>query len=275
LRSQPENSQASSHSSGDSCAVRLGKVRLQSMSIDDLLSTSVTELKHIVTVHSEMFVYAHENPAFEEILKHTVNTIDGRIVLWLCSRIYPGQNLRKMSGSDFIYNLADHAAERRERVFLLGSDAGANRGTVEALKLRCPDLTVEGYSPSFCANIQDQTWNEDILSRIANFRPAHLVVCFGPVKQETWISQNANYLFGLGVRCAYGLGGTLDFVSGRKKRAPKWIQMAGAEWLFRVITEPTRFGRTAKMFMMPYYAARFCKREVEFYGQPGTPDVIS
>jgi N-acetylglucosaminyldiphosphoundecaprenol N-acetyl-beta-D-mannosaminyltransferase len=268
LRSKPEDSQTTTHSPEDACAVRLGKVRLQSMSIDDLLSTSVTELKHIVTVHSEMFVCAHENPAFEEILKHTVNTIDGRIVLWLCSRLYPGQNLRKMSGSDFIYNLADHAAARRERIFLLGSDAEANRGTVEALKLRCPDLTVEGYSPPFCANIQDQTWNEDILGRIANFRPAHLVVCFGPVKQETWISQNANYLFGLGVRCAYGLGGTLDFVSGRKKRAPKWMQMAGAEWLFRVITEPTRLGRTLKMFKMPYFAARFYKREIELLGKP-------
>jgi UDP-N-acetyl-D-mannosaminuronic acid transferase (WecB/TagA/CpsF family) len=60
----------------------------------------------------------------------------------------------------------------------------------------------------------------------------------------------------------------LDFVSGRKKRAPKWMQMAGAEWLFRVITEPTRLGRTLKMFKMPYFAARFYKREIELLGKP-------
>jgi N-acetylglucosaminyldiphosphoundecaprenol N-acetyl-beta-D-mannosaminyltransferase len=268
LRSQPGASQTTWHSASDACAVRLGKIRLQSMEIDELLSTSGKELKHIVTVHSEIFVYAHENPAFEEILKHTVNTIDGRIVHLLCSLLYPGRKLRKMSGSDFIYNLADHAAARRERVFLLGSDVEANRGTVEALKSRCPDLIVEGYSPPFCANIQDQAWNQDILNRIATFRPSHLVVCFGPVKQEMWISQNANYLFGLGVRCAYGLGGTLDFVSGRKKRAPKWIQVVGAEWLFRFCCEPTRrLGRTAKMFKMPYFVMKFYKREIEFSGK--------
>jgi N-acetylglucosaminyldiphosphoundecaprenol N-acetyl-beta-D-mannosaminyltransferase len=257
-----------SHSASEACAVRMGKIRLQSMDIDSLLSTNGSEVKHIVTVNAEIFTYAHESPALEAVLKGTVNTIDGRIVHLLSSLLYPGRKLRKMAGSDFIYNLADHAAAREERVFLLGSDAEANRGTVEALKLRCPGLIVEGYSPPFCSNIEDLGWNEDILSRIASFRPTHLVVCFGPIKQELWIARNANYLFGLGVRCAYGLGGTLDFVSGRKKRAPKWMQVVGAEWVFRLVTESGRLGRTIKMFKMPYFAFRFYKREIEF--SPGS-----
>jgi N-acetylglucosaminyldiphosphoundecaprenol N-acetyl-beta-D-mannosaminyltransferase len=253
-----------SHSAGEACAVRMGKIRLQSMDIDRLLSTGGSELKHVVTVNAEIFTYTHENPALESVLRRTVNTIDGRIVHLLSSLLYPGRKLRKMAGSDFIYDLADHAANRGERVFLLGSEAEANRRTVEALKLRCPGLVVEGYSPPFCSNIQDLGWNEDILSRIASFRPTHLVVCFGPIKQEMWIAQNANYLFGLGVRCAYGLGGTLDFVSGLKKRAPRWMQVVGAEWVFRLVTESGRFGRTIKMFKMPYFALRFYKREIEF-----------
>lgn len=262
LRSQfgaPEDSQ----SSCPNCTVRLGKIWLHSMALDELLSTSGNQLKHVVTVHSEMFVYAHENPEFNELLKQTVNTIDGRIVHLLCSALNRGRKLRKLSGSDFIYNLADHAAKHGERVFLLGADGEANRKTIEILKARCPGLAIDGYSPAFCSNIQDQEWNEDILSRVAKFRPAHLVVCFGPLKQEMWISRNANYLFGLGVRCAYGLGGTLDFVSGRKKRAPRWIQRAGGEWLFRLICEPSRMRRTAKMFKMPYFALRFYKGEKE------------
>lgn len=243
------------------CAVRLGKVMLHSMDLDELLSNESNELKHVATVNSEIFVYAHENPEFESVLQHTVNTIDGRIVHLISSLIYPGRKLRKMSGSDFIYNIADYAARHGQRVFLLGADPQANRGTVEALRARCPELEIDGYSPAFCANIQDQGWNEDILARIEDYRPAHLVVCFGPMKQEMWISQNANLLRHLGVRCAYGLGGTLDFVSGRKQRAPRWMQNAGVEWLFRVIVEPARLGRTAKMFKMPYFAFRFYNRQ--------------
>jgi len=259
----------SSHPFNEMCAVRLGKVWLQSVDLDELFLGSGYQLKHIVTVNSEIFVYAHQNEAFETILRRTVNTIDGRIVHFLCSLLYRGQKLRKLSGADFIYDLADYAARHGEGVFLLGADAGSNQGTIQVLKARCPDLIVDGYSPSFCLNIQEQEWNEDILRRIAGCRPTHLVVCFGPVKQEMWISHNAEKLFRLGVRCAYGLGGTLDFVSGRKKRAPKWIQTVGAEWLFRFLSEPRqRLGRTAEMFKMPYFAFRFYNREVELSREP-------
>jgi N-acetylglucosaminyldiphosphoundecaprenol N-acetyl-beta-D-mannosaminyltransferase len=259
----------------DVCAVRLGKLVLHSMDFDELFSTHESKLKHVVTVHSEIFAYAHETPAFETILKRTINTIDGRIVQLLCSILNPGRNLRKLSGSDFIYNLADYCANHGERVFLLGAEAASNRGAIEALKSRYPNLIIGGYSPAFCTNINDQKWNEDILRKIQRFRPTHLVVCFGPPKQEMWISRNADVLFGLGVRCAYGLGGTLDFVSGRKRRAPKWIQNAGAEWLFRFFSEPRRrLTRTAKMFKMPYFAWKFrqlttdaCNPPVGFSGR--------
>lgn len=259
----PVKGQSKAGQSSGACAVRFGKVLLQSMDMDDLLSSNNDELKHVVTVNAEIFAYAHENAAFESVLKHTVNTIDGRVIHHMCSLVYPGRGLRKLSGADFIYNLADHVAKQGERIFLLGADAQANSGAQAALKQRYPDLIVEGYSPTFASNIEDQQWNKDILSRIADFRPTHLVVCFGPVKQEMWIAQNANLLFRLGVRCAYGLGGTLDFVSGRKKRAPKWTQAIGVEWLYRVFTESGRLGRTAKMFKMPYFAMKYYKHEVE------------
>jgi N-acetylglucosaminyldiphosphoundecaprenol N-acetyl-beta-D-mannosaminyltransferase len=145
---------------------------------------------------------------------------------------------------------------------LLGAEEQSNRGAIEALKARYPGLAIDGYSPPFCSDIEQPAWNEAILSRIASVRPTHLAVCFGPVKQEMWIAQNADNLFRLGVRCAIGLGGTLDFVSGRKRRAPKWIQAIGAEWLFRLITEPARLGRTAKMFKMPYFMSKFYNREI-------------
>ena len=256
----------------DAYAVRLGKVFLHSVAPDDLMSSTRRELKHIATVHSEMFVYAHENEAFEAVLQRTINTIDGRILHFLCSVLYPGRNLQKLSGADLIYDLASYATKHRERIFLLGAERRSNREAIEALKARHPDLLIDGYSPSFCANIQDQEWNEAIFSSIARFRPDHLVVCFGPVKQEMWISQNADHLFQLGVRCAYGLGGALDFVSGRKRRAPKWIQTIGAEWLFRAVSEPERLARTARMFKMPYFALKYFNREVRIPIEQGSVD---
>jgi N-acetylglucosaminyldiphosphoundecaprenol N-acetyl-beta-D-mannosaminyltransferase len=249
----------------DRCAVRLGKVLLHSLELDDLLSIDCAELKHVVTVHSEIFTYAHESAEFGRILKRTLNTIDGRILYLICSLLYPGNNVRKLTGSNFIYDLVDHAAKHGERVFLLGAEPVANQGAIDVFRAKYPHLMIDGYSPPFCSDLQKQEWNGEILRRIAQFNPAHLVVCFGPPKQERWISQNSDYLFRAGVRCAYGLGGTLDFVSGTKKRAPQWIQVVGAEWLFRLFTERKRWGRTAKMFKMPYFALKFYNREIEFF----------
>jgi N-acetylglucosaminyldiphosphoundecaprenol N-acetyl-beta-D-mannosaminyltransferase len=238
------------------------------MDMELLLSSDNSELKHVVTVNAEIFAYAHENLAFQELLKRTINTIDGRVIWQMCSVLYPGRPVRKMSGSDFIYNLASHAARHGERMFLLGADPEANKGALEALRAKHSNLDVVGYSPVFSADIKDQKWNEEILGRIADFRPTHLVVCFGPVKQEMWIAQNSDLLFRMGVRCAYGLGGTLDFVSGRKKRAPRWTQRVGVEWLYRLFTESGRVGRTAKMFKMPYFAFRYFGHECEFIPGP-------
>jgi N-acetylglucosaminyldiphosphoundecaprenol N-acetyl-beta-D-mannosaminyltransferase len=251
------------YSTIDACAIRLGKIVLQSLDIDQLLSSDGCELKHVVTVNSEIFVYAHENKELETILKHSVNTIDGRVLQFLCSLLYEGVALQKLSGSDFIYDLAERAARHGERIFLLGAEAHSNRGAIDALVARFPHLVIDGYSPPFCSSILQPEWNEAIHRRIAGFCPTHLVVCFGPPKQEMWISQHADRLFKIGVRCAYGLGGTLDFVSGRKRRAPKWIQRVGAEWLFRLLSEPRqRIGRTAKMFKMFHFALRY--RHFEF-----------
>jgi N-acetylglucosaminyldiphosphoundecaprenol N-acetyl-beta-D-mannosaminyltransferase len=60
----------------------------------------------------------------------------------------------------------------------------------------------------------------------------------------------------MGVRFAAGFGGALKFTAGLKPRAPRWIQWAGLEWLFRLAVEPRRAWRTVRKFRMPYYALR-------------------
>ena len=40
-----------------------------------------------------------------------------------------------------------------------------------------------------------------------------------------------------------GVGAAFDFHAGRKPIAPKWMQRAGLEWLFRLCCEPRRLWR--------------------------------
>ncbi len=52
---------------------------------------------------------------------------------------------------------------------------------------------------------------------------------------------------GLKVSLCLGIGGTLDTIVGRVKRAPKPFQRLGLEWLYRLLSQPSRARRQAAL----------------------------
>jgi N-acetylglucosaminyldiphosphoundecaprenol N-acetyl-beta-D-mannosaminyltransferase len=44
----------------------------------------------------------------------------------------------------------------------------------------------------------------------------------------------------MGVPVCHGVGGSFDVVAGITRRAPRWMQRLGLEWLYRVLQEPGR-----------------------------------
>jgi N-acetylglucosaminyldiphosphoundecaprenol N-acetyl-beta-D-mannosaminyltransferase len=82
--------------------------------------------------------------------------------------------------------------------------------------------------------------NEEILRRLDESKPDVLLVAFGHPKQDLWIGAHRDRL---PVSVAVGVGCTFDLIAGRRQRAPRWMQRAGLEWLFRVANEPTRLAR--------------------------------
>ena len=234
-----------------------GGLQLASLSADELFAGRKDGgFLQIVPVNAEVFVMAHQDPALGCLLRRTVNTVDGRVLQWLCSVLYRGHAIELLKGADFILDLAAHCQRGRQRLFLLGASEESNAGAVAVLRSRFPGLQVCGFGPPMSLSPFAAPGLDQIHERIRRFRPDHLGVCFGPAKQEFWIAQNAAALEEFGVRCAYGLGGTIDFLSGSRPRAPRWMQYAGMEWLFRFLSEPrARFRRTLIQFKMPFYVA--------------------
>jgi N-acetylglucosaminyldiphosphoundecaprenol N-acetyl-beta-D-mannosaminyltransferase len=72
-----------------------------------------------------------------------------------------------------------------------------------------------------------------------------LFVAYGAPKQDKWIARNRTAL--TSVRVAMGVGGSLDFITGRAVRAPRWVQNLGLEWLHRLFKEPWRWRRMASL----------------------------
>jgi N-acetylglucosaminyldiphosphoundecaprenol N-acetyl-beta-D-mannosaminyltransferase len=66
-----------------------------------------------------------------------------------------------------------------------------------------------------------------------------LFVGLGCPKQERWMAAQRS-----GLPCVMvGVGAAFDFLAGAKRQAPRWLQGAGLEWLFRLASEPRRLWR--------------------------------
>jgi N-acetylglucosaminyldiphosphoundecaprenol N-acetyl-beta-D-mannosaminyltransferase len=244
-------------------SLKCGDIKLHSVSLESLFDANGNGFRQVVSVNGEVFVYAHTDQRLKQIMRETINPIDGRVLQGICKLLYPKHKILRQNGSNFVFDLAAYCTRQSEGLFLLGAGEKANALAVQRLRREFPGLRVSGFSPPAQDYPFDQAWNDRVLKHIEEFRPHQVVVCFGAKKQDYWIHDNSFQLSGLGVRCAYGLGATIDFLSGVKPRAPKWIEFMGAEWLFRLACEPrARFRRTLLMFKMPFYAAKTV-REIE------------
>jgi N-acetylglucosaminyldiphosphoundecaprenol N-acetyl-beta-D-mannosaminyltransferase len=73
------------------------------------------------------------------------------------------------------------------------------------------------------------------------FEPTIILNGSGAPQQEFWIAENLDRI--PSVKIAVGVGGTFDFISGMKKRAPKFLRSFGLEWFWRLLKQPNRIVR--------------------------------
>lgn len=144
----------------------------------------------------------------------------------------------RITGTDTLLHLCstDSRICPPERIFLLGAAPGVAERAAEKLKENNHLLEVGTFSGS--PKPEDE---EEIIEKINAFSPTLLFVAFGAPAQELWIARNLPKLNT--VKVAMGVGGAFDFISGKRKRAPKWMQKMGCEWLWRLVLEPRRFKR--------------------------------
>ncbi len=139
----------------------------------------------------------------------------------------------KISGVEFFKDLCNIADKNGYSIFLLGGFGDTAEQVSLKIAARHPGIKIAGYSN---ANPNNQGLVEVINAAGTDI----LMVAFGPQKQERWINEN---LEKLNIKVAIGLGGTFDYIAGKRLSPPKWIRRSGLEWLFRLITQPHRFRR--------------------------------
>jgi exopolysaccharide biosynthesis WecB/TagA/CpsF family protein len=160
-------------------------------------------------------------------------TADGMPIV-LLSKLLRRPIPERVTGADMVPRICRRCAEEGMSVYVLGGDREAIEEAFGKLGLDGRELRVAGIDPAFVKLDEEQP---DIVARINAAKPDVLFVALGNPKQELWMGRNAAKL---DVGAMIGIGGTFNFIAGRVKRAPKWMQKSGLEWIYRIIQEPGR-----------------------------------
>jgi len=191
---------------------------------------------YVVTANVDFCVQAFEDVELRRILfdAHLV-LCDGTPLLW-ASRLFGNPLPERVAGADLVPLLIKRAAEKGHRIFFLGGAPQVTQQAVKRLQDLHPNVVIAGhYSPPF-RPLLDMN-HDEIVERIRAAQPDLLFVSFGCPKAEKWMAMHYRKA---GVPVAMGVGATIDFLAGKVRRAPDWMQRAGLEWLFRLAQEPRR-----------------------------------
>jgi len=202
--------------------------------------------QQIVTVNPEFVWAARKDAAFRETINQAALSLaDGMGIVW-ASRILGRPFPERVTGADLLPLLAERCAARGYRLFLLGAAPGVAEEAARVLQQRAPNLQIAGTYAGSPAPAE----SEQMLGLLRAARPDVLTVAYGAPRQDLWIRRHAQALGAAGVGIAIGVGGAYDFVAGRVPRAPRWMQRAGLEWLFRLLRQPRRAWRMRVLLPM-------------------------
>jgi N-acetylglucosaminyldiphosphoundecaprenol N-acetyl-beta-D-mannosaminyltransferase len=198
--------------------------------------------RNVVTPNVHHAVLLYEQPALRAVYEHADLVVADGTPLVILSRLLRRPLPERVAGSDLVPALLS-AAPPGLRVFLLGAGPGVAERATEEIGRRWPGVEVVGRASPPPGFEHDSRANEALIAEIAAADPQVLVVGLGAPKQELWVEAHRSRLT---VPVALCVGATIDFLAGHRSRAPRWMQRAGLEWLFRILIEPGRlFGRYA------------------------------
>ena len=224
--------------------VRIGQLELDPVTFDLALERIVElvdarEGGSVFTPNVDHVVKAETNDAFRGAYERAdLCLVDGTWLLW-ASRLLNAPLPEKVSGSDLVGPLCTLAAGRRWRVYLLGGGPGVARDAAARMSGEF-GVDVVGWDSPFVQSDGSMGDSDAILGRLRQAEPDLVLIALGAPKQELWIDRFSGQI---APAVSIGVGGSLDFLTGRVRRAPPWMSRCGLEWMYRLVQEPRRMWR--------------------------------
>lgn len=226
-------------------------VQIDRVTLDEALERGQTLLEepsfhYVVTPNPEFILTARNDPAFQKVLNGADLALPDGIGVVYAAKLLGTPLTGRVPGVDFAQGLMRQIAGTGKKLFLLGAKPGVAEKAADNLRKEYPGLDICG--------VHDGYFQEDgpVAEAIQTSGADVVFVCLGAPKQEFWMATHGP---ATGARLMIGLGGCLDVFAGNVQRAPEFWQKAGLEWLYRLLKEPSRIGRMAKLPLILIYAA--------------------
>jgi N-acetylglucosaminyldiphosphoundecaprenol N-acetyl-beta-D-mannosaminyltransferase len=204
--------------------------------MDEMIARGIRGYVNATPVHGVMVAQRDADLRRAQHGENVLNVPDGKPLVWALNLL--GEDLPdRVYGPELTDRYCARAAQRGHRVWLYGGHTPeALEQLAHALEGRHPGIDIVGrWSPPHRPLTAEE--EQEVAARINADRPDVVWIGIGVPKQEKWMARMRPLL---DAPVLVGVGAAFDFLAGRKRQAPPWMQRRGLEWLFRLSQEPRR-----------------------------------
>jgi N-acetylglucosaminyldiphosphoundecaprenol N-acetyl-beta-D-mannosaminyltransferase len=211
--------------------------RFDSGSLEDIASNILTEtresFKYVVTPNVHHMVRLLEDPVTMQPLYERAWRVlcDSRVLSRLAW--FSGVRLPVITGSDLTAHLIARATEQRLTIGLVGPSAA----DCAALGDKYPGLDLLFYTPPM-GFIKSEHEVQKCVDFVVKTQTPLTFLALGMPQQEILARRIVDHPQARGVGLC--VGASIDFLTGKERRAPVWLQTVGLEWLHRLLLDPRR-----------------------------------
>lgn len=194
----------------------------------------------LVAINAEKVLTAEADAALYQLIDAAeYKYADGISIVRSIRKKYPQAQVSRIAGADLWEALMERAGREGTPVFLVGGKPLVLTQTVDKLR-RQWNVNIVGSQDGFFTPDQ----RDALFTRIRESGAKLVTVAMGSPRQEILMRDcKASYPDALYM----GVGGTYDVFTGHVTRAPKIWQRMGLEWLYRLISQPSRLKRQLRL----------------------------
>ncbi|MGM9566888.1 MAG: WecB/TagA/CpsF family glycosyltransferase [Clostridia bacterium] len=218
--------------------------------LDEALSGD--DFTRVITLNAEIAYGAYGDEELTSLINTAdLVTPDGSGILWAAS-CYGVPMTERVCGIDLLTALLEKYSDGSRGFYFLGAKPEIAALAAEKIRNQYPNLRCCGYHDGYFGRENSEAMADVIAKSGAEI----LIAAMGAPFQDRWI---AEYGSRCGVKVGIGVGGSLDVISGAVKRAPVFFQKMRLEWLYRLLTDFSRWKRIMALPKFMRLVKKQCK----------------